>query len=80
MSSKDAQTKGRLRARPTQVTGTAPVGLPPLMLGAARDSYLYVPATTGRLDPPRWCSCCTVQEATRDKGWTCFGVSQTRPG
>jgi phospholipase/carboxylesterase len=31
--------------RPGQVTGAAPVGLQPLMLGAARDSYLYVPAT-----------------------------------
>lgn len=36
---------GRLQARPGQVTGAAPVGLQPLMLGAARDSYLYVPAT-----------------------------------
>src|ERR671933_1415921 len=45
MSSKDAQTNGRLRARPVQVTGAAPVGLQPLMLGAARDSCLYVPAT-----------------------------------
>jgi predicted esterase len=27
------------------VTGAAPVGLQPLMLGDARDSYLYVPAT-----------------------------------
>jgi phospholipase/carboxylesterase len=45
MSSKDAQTEGRLRARPVQVTGAAPVGLQPLMLGAARDSYLYVPPT-----------------------------------
>ena len=36
---------GRLRARPGRVTGAAPVGLQPLMLGAARDSYLYVPAT-----------------------------------
>jgi phospholipase/carboxylesterase len=45
MSSKDAQTEGRLRARPIQVTRAAPVGLQPLMLGAARDSYLYVPTT-----------------------------------
>jgi phospholipase/carboxylesterase len=45
MASKDAQTEGRLRARPGQVTGAAPLGLQPLMLGAARDSYLYVPAT-----------------------------------
>src|SRR5918999_5540103 len=51
MSSKEAQTEGRLRARPVQVTGPAPVGLQPLMLCAARDSYLYVPATY-RADPP----------------------------
>jgi phospholipase/carboxylesterase len=37
------QTEGRLQARPTKVIGMAPVGLQPLMLGAARDSYLYVP-------------------------------------
>jgi phospholipase/carboxylesterase len=37
------QIEGRLRARPTKVIGMAPVGLQPLMLGAARDSYLYVP-------------------------------------
>jgi len=37
------QTEGRLRARPTKVIGMAPVGPQPLMLGAARDSYLYVP-------------------------------------
>jgi phospholipase/carboxylesterase len=46
MASKYAQANGRLRARPGQVTGAAPVGLQPLMLGAARDSYLYVPATS----------------------------------
>ena len=45
MTSKDAQVNGRLRARPGLVTGAAPVGLQPLMLGAARDSYLYTPAT-----------------------------------
>src|ERR687898_2634330 len=45
MSSREAQTEGRLRARPGRATGAAPVGLQPLMLGAARDSYLYVPAT-----------------------------------
>jgi phospholipase/carboxylesterase len=45
MPSKEAQTEGRLRARPVRVTGSAPVGLQPLMLGAARDSYLYVPTT-----------------------------------
>ena len=37
------RTKGRLLARPTKVNGAAPVGLQPLMLGATRDSYLYVP-------------------------------------
>ena len=36
---------GRLRARPGRARGEAPVGLQPLMLGAARDSYLYVPAS-----------------------------------
>jgi phospholipase/carboxylesterase len=39
------QREGRLRARPAEVSGMAPVGLQPLMLGAARESYLYVPAT-----------------------------------
>jgi phospholipase/carboxylesterase len=38
------QTEGRLWARPTKVSGMAPVGLQPLLLGAARDSYLYVPS------------------------------------
>jgi phospholipase/carboxylesterase len=51
MSSKEAQMEARLRARPLLVTGSAPVGLQPLMLGAARDSYLYVP-TTYRADRP----------------------------
>ena len=45
MSSRETQTEGRLRARAGRVTGAAPVGLQPLMLGAAHDSYLYVPAT-----------------------------------
>jgi phospholipase/carboxylesterase len=45
MSSKEAPTEGRLRARPVRVTGSAPVGLQPLMLGAARDSHLYAPAS-----------------------------------
>src|SRR5215212_11862695 len=45
MASKDAQTKGRLGARPVQVTGAPPLSLLPLMLGSARDSYLYVPAS-----------------------------------
>ena len=46
-------TEGRLRARPGKATGPAPVGLQPLMLGAARESYLYVPAgyRTERLAP-----------------------------
>lgn len=43
--------KGRLRARPAQVKGAAPVGPQPLMLGAARDSYLYVP-TAYRAERP----------------------------
>src|SRR5215210_6775791 len=43
MSSKEAQTEGRLRARPAQVAEAGPVGLQPLVVGAARDSYLYVP-------------------------------------
>jgi phospholipase/carboxylesterase len=51
MPSKGAWTEGRLRARPVRVTGSAPVGLQPLMLGAARDSFLYVP-TTYRADRP----------------------------
>src|ERR671915_1214285 len=51
MSSKEAQMEARLRARPVQVTGSAPVGLQPLMIGAARDSHLYVP-TTYRADRP----------------------------
>jgi phospholipase/carboxylesterase len=51
MSSKEAQTALRLWARPVQVTGPAPVGSQPLMLGPARDSYLYVPATY-RADRP----------------------------
>jgi hypothetical protein len=32
--------EARVRARPLLETGAAPVGLQPLMLGAARDSYL----------------------------------------
>src|ERR687894_2282537 len=45
MSSKEAGMEARLRARPVRVTGSTPVGLQPLMIGAARDSYLYAPAT-----------------------------------
>jgi phospholipase/carboxylesterase len=37
--------EGRLRARPAATSGTGPVGLWPLELGAARDAYLYVPPT-----------------------------------
>ncbi len=54
MAGKNAQTEGRLRARPAAgATGAAPVGLRPLGLGAARDGYLYVPATyrAGRPTP-----------------------------
>ena len=42
MAGKDVRTKGRLWARPAKVEAAA-LGLQPLMLGAARDSYLYVP-------------------------------------
>ena len=45
MAGNNEQREGRLRARPAKVSGMAPVGLQPLMLGAARESYLYVPAT-----------------------------------
>ena len=45
MASKDAQMNGRLRAPPGQGAAPAPLGLQPLILGAARDSYLYMPAT-----------------------------------
>ena len=45
MPSKEAHTEGRLRARPVRVSGSAPLGLQPLMLGAACDSHLYVPAS-----------------------------------
>ncbi len=51
MSSEEARTEGRLRARPARVAEAGPVGLQPLALGAARDSYLYVP-TTYRADRP----------------------------
>ena len=36
---------GRLQARPAETSGTGPVGLWPLELGAARDAYLYAPPT-----------------------------------
>ncbi len=53
MANSSEHTEGRLRARPVKVVGSAPVGLQPLMLGAARESYLYVPVgyRTERLAP-----------------------------
>jgi phospholipase/carboxylesterase len=51
MSRMEAQTEGRLRSRPARLTGSAPVGLQPLIVGAARDSYLYVP-TAYRAERP----------------------------
>ena len=46
MAGKNTQTEGRPRARPAAgTTEAAPVGLRPLGLRAARDGYLYVPAT-----------------------------------
>jgi phospholipase/carboxylesterase len=45
------RTTGRLWARPAKVEAAAPLGLQPLMLGAARDSYLYVP-TAYRTERP----------------------------
>ena len=39
----DDAARGRLRARPARATEAAPVGLQPLGIDAARDSYLYVP-------------------------------------
>src|SRR3712207_772964 len=46
MAREDTWKEGRLRARPAAETaaGTAPIGLRPLGLAAARDGYLYVPA------------------------------------
>jgi predicted esterase len=38
-----ASINGRLLARPTQPTGTAPSGLQPLGLSTKRDGFLYVP-------------------------------------
>ncbi|MBW4647715.1 MAG: phospholipase [Kastovskya adunca ATA6-11-RM4] len=38
-----ASMNGRLLARPTQPTGTAPIGLQPLGLSTKRDGLLYVP-------------------------------------
>lgn len=37
-------TQGRLRARPAEVTSSAPVGLRPLESDSERGGYLYVPA------------------------------------
>ena len=45
----DSHTEGRLRARPVGFTGedaaAVPIGLRSLEISAARDGYLYVPAT-----------------------------------
>lgn len=41
--SRQAATEGRLLARPTQPSGTAPLGLQPLKLDGERDGFLYVP-------------------------------------
>lgn len=45
----DGHTEGRLQTRPvrylTGAAGAAPVGLRPLGISAAREGYLYVPAT-----------------------------------
>jgi len=45
MVGRNAQTEGRIRARPAEgvISGPAPTGLRPLELDAARDGYLYVP-------------------------------------
>ncbi len=45
MVRRNAQTEGRLRARPAvgTISGPAPTGLRPLELDATRDGYLYVP-------------------------------------
>ncbi len=44
MAGKNVHTGGRLRARPVEVDGTAPVGLR-APFGSARGGYLYVPPT-----------------------------------
>ncbi len=45
MAGKNAQTEGRISARPAAgaISGPAPIGLRPLGLDMARDGYLYVP-------------------------------------
>jgi len=48
---REAVTQGRLLARPTQPTGTAPLGLQPLGLSGERDGLLYIPAGY-RVDKP----------------------------
>ena len=46
MAGKNAQTEGRIQARPVAgATGATPTGMRPLALGAVRDGYLYVPVT-----------------------------------
>lgn len=48
---REAVTQGRLLARPTPPSGTAPLGLQPLGLSDARDGFLYIPAGY-RVDRP----------------------------
>src|SRR5919112_1025433 len=79
MSSKEAQMEARLRARPLQVTGSAPVGLQPLMLGAARDRYLYVPTTYRADRPAPLVLLLHGAEGTPDRAWTCCGAWRTQP-
>jgi phospholipase/carboxylesterase len=52
MEGNSGRTEGRLRARPAAgAAGAAPVGLRLLGSGAARDGYLYVPATYSVVRP-----------------------------
>jgi phospholipase/carboxylesterase len=44
MVADDGYAKGRLKARPSEPDGAAPVGLRPLELGGGSEGYLYVPA------------------------------------
>ena len=79
MSSRETQTEGRLRARPGRATGAAPVGLQPLMLGAARDSYLYMPATYRAERPVPLVLLLHGAGDTRSRALACFGAWRTRP-
>ena len=53
MEDENAHTEGYLRSRPEKVTSAAPLSLQPLGFRAARNGYLYIPATyqAGRLTP-----------------------------